>query len=94
MMTRSIFCSKLKQDAPALEAPPFPGPFGEKIFNHVSSQAWTMWLSHQTILINEYRLNLIDIKAREFLRQEMNSYFFGDGSKYPADFIPPKETGF
>ena len=69
-----------------MSAPPFPGELGEKIFNHVSKQAWTMWLAHQTMLINEYRLSLIDSKAREFLRSELENYFFGDGSKKPDGY--------
>jgi Fe-S cluster biosynthesis and repair protein YggX len=87
-MTQQLFCVKLKQKADTMEAPPFPGPLGERIFNEVSKQAWNMWLSHQTMLINEYRLNLIDPKAREYLRQQMTSYFFGDGSEKPEGFTP------
>lgn len=71
-----------------MDAPPFPGELGEKIFNQVSKQAWKMWLSHQTMLINEYRLSLIDPKAREFLRNEMQNYFFGEGSIIPGGFTP------
>ena len=71
-----------------MSAPPFPGELGERIFNQVSKQAWKMWLSHQTMLINEYRLSLIDPKAREFLRNEMQNYFFGDGSQTPGGFTP------
>jgi Fe-S cluster biosynthesis and repair protein YggX len=85
-MTRHIFCSKLNKDAEGLQTPPFPGALGEKIFNHISKQAWSMWLAHQTMLINEYRLSLIDSKAREFLREEMDKYFFGEGSEKPAGF--------
>ena len=85
-MTRQLFCSKLNEDAEGMSTPPFPGPLGEKIFNHVSKQAWKMWLDHQTMLINEYRLSLIDPKSREFLRSEMQKYFFGDGSEKPAGF--------
>lgn len=87
-MTTHVFCIKLKQDAEKLDAPPFPGPLGEKIFNQVSKPAWRMWLGHQTMLINEYRLSLIDSKAREFLQQEMQNYFFGEGSEKPAGFSP------
>lgn len=87
-MARHVFCSKLKQEAEGLEAAPFPGPLGEKIFNQVSKQAWKMWLAHQTMLINEYRLSLIDPKAREFLHEEMKKYFFGEGSSTPAGFVP------
>lgn len=87
-MTKQIFCVKLKQDAEAMNAPPFPGELGNRIFNQVSKQAWKMWLGHQTMLINEYRLSLIDPKAREFLQTEMQNYFFGDGSEAPNGFTP------
>lgn len=87
-MTRLIFCVKLNQEAEGMSAPPFPGALGEQIYNHISKQAWTMWLSHQTMLINEYRLSLLDPKAREFLREEMEKYFFKEGSEKPAGFIP------
>lgn len=87
-MSRQVFCSKLNQETEGLDAPPFPGPMGEKIFNNISRQAWSMWLSHQTMLINEYRLSLIDPKAREFLFKEMENFFFGEGSAMPAGFTP------
>lgn len=87
-MTKQLYCVKLKQDAEGMSAPPFPGELGNKIFNNVSKQAWKMWLGHQTMLINEYRLSLIDPKAREFLQTEMQNYFFGDGSDAPNGFTP------
>lgn len=87
-MPRYIFCSKLKQEAEGLDTLPFPGELGEKIYHHVSKQAWIQWLSHQTMLINEYRLSLIDAKAREFLTKEMTNFFFGEGSAKPAGFVP------
>lgn len=87
-MTRYVFCSKLNKEEEGLNSLPFPGPMGEKIYQHISKQAWKMWLSHQTMLINEYRLSLIDPKAREFLQEEMQKYFFGEGSTTPAGFVP------
>lgn len=90
-MTRQVFCAKLNQEAEGLDKAPFPGPLGEKILNHISKQAWKMWLSHQTMLINEYRLSLIDPKAREFLNDEMQKYFFGEGSAKPTGFVPQDE---
>ena len=87
-MSKEIFCVKLKQQEESMSAPPFPGAFGNKIFEHVSKKAWQMWLSHQTMLINEYRLSLIDPKAREFLQKEMDNYFFGEGSEAPSGFKP------
>jgi Fe-S cluster biosynthesis and repair protein YggX len=89
-MEKTIFCTKLKQEAPALERQPFPGVLGEKIHNEISKPAWDMWLSHQTMLINEYRLNLSEAKAREFLKEEMSKYFFGEGSDKPSGFTDLK----
>ncbi len=89
-MSNIIFCKKLQKEAPALEKPPFPGELGIKIFQEISSTAWDMWLSHQTMLINEYRLNLIDPQARSFLRQEMQNFFFGSGSAVPPGFNEKK----
>ncbi len=85
-MTRRIFCTKLNQEAEGMDKYPFPGPMGEKIYNEISKEAWRMWLAHQTMLINEYRLNLMDLKAREFLKEEMEKYFFGEGSAKPAGY--------
>jgi Fe-S cluster biosynthesis and repair protein YggX len=85
-MARQIQCVKLNLEAEGMDSPPFPGPLGEKIYNHVSKQAWKLWLAHQTMLINEYRLSLMDPKAREFLHEEMQKYFFGEGSNKPAGY--------
>ncbi len=87
-MSRTVFCCKLHEDAEGLATPPFPGELGQKIFNEVSKRAWSMWLSHQTMLINEYRLNLMDVKSRDFLKEELQKYFFGDGSQKPSGFTP------
>lgn len=85
-MSRTIFCCKLKKEAEGMARAPFPGALGEQIFNQVSKEAWSMWLSHQTMLINEYRLNLIEAKSREFLKEEMQKFFFGEGSEKPAGY--------
>jgi len=87
-MTKLVFCVKLNQEMEGMNAPPFPGELGKKIFAQVSKQAWKMWLAHQTMLINEYRLSLIDPKAREFLNKELENYFFGDGSQTPGGYTP------
>ncbi len=87
-MTRIVHCRKLNQDAEGMLKPPFPGAFGERIYNEVSKEAWNLWLSHQTMLINEYRLNLMEAKSREFLKEEMQQYFFGEGSQKPSGYMP------
>jgi Fe-S cluster biosynthesis and repair protein YggX len=79
---------KLRKEAEGLEQPPYPGELGQKIFENISKEAWQMWLGQQTMLINEYRLSMIDPKAREFLKQEMEKYLFEDSNVAPPDFTP------
>jgi len=90
-MTRSVQCVKLNKEAEGLKVAPYPGELGRRIFENVSQQAWKMWLAHQTMLINEYRLTPIEPKARKFLEEEMEKFFFGQGSEKPKEFVPPKE---
>ena len=88
-MTRMVNCVLLKTEAPGLDKPPYPGPLGQRIYENVSKQAWQRWISHQTMLINEYRLTPIDPKARKFLEGEMEKFFFGAGSSAPEGYRPP-----
>ena len=87
-MTRTVQCVLLKTEAPGLERPTYPGELGRRIWENVSQQAWQQWLGHQTMLINEYRLTPIEPKARKFLEEEMEKFFFGEGSSRPDGFMP------
>ena len=86
-MANLIQCVKLQKEAEGLDFPPYPGDLGKKIYESVSKEAWQMWLGQQTMLINEYRLSLADPKSQQFLKEELNKFFFGEGSTPPADFI-------
>ena len=88
-MARMVQCVLLKQELPGLERPPYPGALGQRIHDQVSQQAWQQWLRHQTMLINEYRLSVIEPKARKFLEVEMEKFFFGAGAEKPEGFTPP-----
>ncbi len=87
-MTRTVTCIKLNREAEGLVAPPYPGELGVRIYENVSKEAWQMWLTHQTMLINEYRLTPYEAKARAFLEEEMEKFFFGEGSEKPKEFVP------
>lgn len=91
-MSRTIFCTKLQKEAEGLDFPPYPGELGQRIYNQISKPAWQAWLGHQTMLINEYRLNLLEPKAREFLTKEMEKFLFGNGSEKPAGFTPEQKS--
>lgn len=90
-MTRMIHCIKLKKETEGLSFPPYPGELGQKIYDTISQEAWQLWLSHQTMLINEYRLSMLDPKARDMLTQEMEKFLFGQGSEKPAGYVPPEK---
>lgn len=87
-MTHMVFCQKMKQELQGLDRAPYPGELGNKIFENISSQAWQMWVQHQTMLINEYRLNLMDPEAREFLSKEMQTFLFEGGGEKPKGYVP------
>jgi Fe-S cluster biosynthesis and repair protein YggX len=87
-MSKTVFCKKCQQELPALQFAPLPGALGEQIVNEISQQGWELWLGHQTMLINEYRLNLTDAASREFLQAEMKKFLFEGGSDKPEGFVP------
>jgi len=87
-MSRTVNCVLLGGERPGLDRPTYPGELGQRIFAHVSKEAWQQWLAHQTTLINEYRLVPIEPKDRKFLEAEMEKYFFGGGSQLPKEFVP------
>jgi Fe-S cluster biosynthesis and repair protein YggX len=88
-VSRLVQCVLLKHEAPGLDRAPYPGDLGQRIYEHVSKEAWTRWIAHQTMLMNEYRLTPVEPKARKFLETEMEKFFFGSGSKAPEGFNPP-----
>jgi Fe-S cluster biosynthesis and repair protein YggX len=85
-----VKCVKLGKEAEGLDRPTYPGELGKRIFDNVSKEAWQLWLRQQTILINEYRLSPVEPKAREFLEEQMEKFFFGEGAETPPDFVPEK----
>jgi len=87
-MAHTVHCVKLDKEAEGLDFPPYPGELGKKIYESVSKEGWQMWIGHQTMLINEYRLSLADPKSQQFLKLELDKFFFGDGSEVPTDFTP------
>jgi Fe-S cluster biosynthesis and repair protein YggX len=88
---RKIYCSKLKQELEGLGFAPHPGELGKRIYNEISKQAWQDWLKHQTMLINENKLNVLDKETRKYLESEMINYLFGEGSALPEGYTPPKQ---
>jgi Fe-S cluster biosynthesis and repair protein YggX len=89
-MARMVKCVKLGSEAQGLDVPPYPGELGKRIYENVSREAWQGWIKHQTMLINENRLNLADSRARKYLAEQMEKYFFGSGADAASGYVPPK----
>ena len=87
-MTREVYCIKLKKKAPGLTRLPYPGELGQRIYDNVSEEAWRGWLEHQKMLVNEYRLNLVDRRARTYLAEQTERYFFGGEADQAAGYVP------
>ncbi|HKJ70587.1 MAG TPA: oxidative damage protection protein [Gammaproteobacteria bacterium] len=90
-MARTVYCVKLGKEAEGLDAPPFPSELGQRIFENISKEAWQQWLGHQTMLVNEMRLNMMDPQAQQYLMQQMEAFFFGEGAETPEGYVPPEE---
>ena len=90
-MSRTVFCRKYLKDLEGLDAPPFPGLKGQEIFDNVSKQAWQEWQQHQTMLINEKQLNMMEIESRQFLQAQMEKFFSGEDYEQAEGYVPPEQ---
>jgi Fe-S cluster biosynthesis and repair protein YggX len=88
-MARTVQCVYLKREAEGLDFSVYPGELGKRIYDNVSKEAFEAWKKHQTMLVNENRLNLADARARQYLARQMESFFFGGGAEQPAGYVPP-----
>ncbi len=92
-MARMIHCVKFDRDLPGLEAPPIGGELGQRIFEHVSQQAWELWERQATLLMNHYGLSMGDPEARRFLREQMEEFFFAPDAQMPQEYDPTTAAG-
>ena len=87
-MSRTIHCAKLNKESEALDFAPYPGDLGQRIFENISKEAWQMWMNHQTMLINERQLSMIDPDARTYLAKEMEKFLFGGDFDQIEGYVP------
>ena len=84
---RIVFCAKLKRELPGLDAPPWPGPLGQRIYEHVSAEAWEMWEERMKMILNEYRLLPFQKEAQTLIATQMEDFLFGDEGAPPPGFV-------
>jgi Fe-S cluster biosynthesis and repair protein YggX len=88
-MSRTVFCRKYQQELEGLSVPPLPGTKGQELFDTISKKAWEEWLTHQTMLINEKQLNMLDMGARTYLSEQREKFFDNTDVEHAEGYIPP-----
>lgn len=92
-MPETVFCAKLQRELPSLEKPPYKTDLGQRIYAEISQDAWQLWMGQSVILINHYGLSLGDLKAHEFLMEQMEDFFFGPDAAMPEGWSPEGVPG-
>lgn len=90
-MSRTVFCKKLQQQLEGLDRPPYPGTKGQEVFENISKQAWQQWMSHQTMLINEKHLNMMEPESRKYLQEQMDKFLSNEDYDLAEGFTPEQK---
>ncbi|MCW6555990.1 oxidative damage protection protein [Yersinia ruckeri] len=90
-MSRTIFCTFLQKDAEGQDVQLYPGEVGKRIYNEISKEAWSQWMSKQTMLINEKKLNMMNVDDRKLLEQEMIKFLFEGQDVHIEGYTPPNQ---
>ncbi|MCC7009211.1 MAG: oxidative damage protection protein [Acidobacteria bacterium] len=86
---RTVFCAKLQRELPGLDAPPWPGELGRRIYDHISREAWEMWEERMKMILNEYRLLPFQKEAQTLVTQQMEEFLFGGAGTLPPGYVQP-----
>ena len=90
-MAHTVFCVRFKKEMEGLDEPPFDSELGQKIYKNVSKAAWAEWVDRQKMLLNEYRLQPWLPQAQQFLVEQLEQFFFGEGVAMTAQYVPPEK---
>ena len=85
---RTVHCAKFQKDLPGLDAPPWPGELGRRVYEKVSAQAWKLWEERMKMILNEYRLMPWQKEAQDLVVKHMEDFFFGEGAALPPGYVP------
>jgi Fe-S cluster biosynthesis and repair protein YggX len=85
---RTVFCVKFQKELPGLDMAPWPGEIGQRIYEHVSAEAWKLWEERQKMILNEYRLMPWQKEGQELILKHLEDFFFGDSAALPPGYVP------
>jgi Fe-S cluster biosynthesis and repair protein YggX len=88
---RKVMCKKLGKELPGLDASPWPGELGQRVYENISAQAWKLWEDRMKMILNEYRLMPWQKEAQDLVAKHMDDFFFGEGSALPPEYVPQQE---
>lgn len=88
-----ITCSRCGAEKEAVTKTAFyRGEVREKLLAHACQDCWGEWMKMQIMLVNEYRLNLMDPSTDDFLNKQVLAFFGIDdsGDVAKVDYVPPQ----
>ena len=85
---RMVQCVKFQKELPGLDAPPWPGELGQRVYEGVSAEAWKLWEERMKMILNEYRLLPFQKEAQELVSKHMEDFFFGESAALPPGYVP------
>ena len=85
---RIVHCVKFQKDLPGLDAVPWPGELGQRIYESASREAWKLWEERMKMILNEYRLMPWQKEAQDIIAKQMDDFFFGEGAALPPGYVP------
>ena len=89
-MERTVKFPILQREAEGLDAPPYPGTLGSRIYEEISKEGWQQWLERLTMIMNENGLSTADPDAIPLIEDHMRGFLFGEGDLggLPPGFVP------
>jgi Fe-S cluster biosynthesis and repair protein YggX len=88
-----ITCSRCGQEKePVTSTAFYAGDVAAALKTHACVDCWGEWIKMQIMIVNEYRLNLMDPKTDEFLNSQVLAFFKLDSTATVAkvEYVPPK----
>ncbi len=85
---RMVKCVKLQRELPGLDAPPWGGDLGKRIYENVSEEGWNLWKEHAKMILNEFRLAPWTKESQDIMQDQLEKFFFGEGAALPPDYVP------
>ena len=89
LSNRMVKRVKFQKELPGLEAPPWPGELGQKIFENVSQQGWALWKEHAKMVLNEFRIAPWTKEGIEIMQDQTENFFSAKAPPFrPTTFLP------